>query len=56
LPELTDDAHRIRARYHDIEIDLARLDLLRQVLEPDDIRAGRSGGVGMDGPAGLDAR
>src|SRR5882672_11794011 len=39
LAELSDDPHRIRARDHDVEIELALLDLFRQVLETHDVRA-----------------
>ena len=39
LAELADDAHGVRAGDHDVEIDLAGLDLLGQVFDADDVGA-----------------
>jgi len=47
LAELSDDAHGVRTRDHDVEIDLAGLHLLGEVLETHDVGAGRLGGVGV---------
>src|SRR5205085_11605341 len=41
--ELADDAHGIGARDHAVKVALTGLHLGRQVLEPDDVRAGRLG-------------
>src|SRR4030095_11507449 len=43
----TNDSHRIRSRDDDVEIHLAGLDLLREILEADDIRTGGLRGIGV---------
>ena len=47
LTEAADDAHHVRGRDHAVEIDLAALDRLHQVLGADDVGAGRGGFVGL---------
>ena len=47
LAELTDDAHRIRARDHDVEIELAGLHLLGEVFQADDVGAGGFAPLGI---------
>src|SRR3546814_9007145 len=41
LAELAEDGHHVRRRDHALEIDLAGLDLFRQILRTDDVGAGR---------------
>ena len=56
LTELPDDAHRVGRGDRDVEIDLAFLDLGRQIVEADDIGAGRLGRLGLARPARIPRR
>src|SRR5690606_2198363 len=47
LAELADDAHRVRARDHDVEREVAALDAVREILHTDDVRAGLLRGLGV---------
>ena len=47
LAQLTDDAHSVGACDHDVEIEVAALDTLGEVLHADDVGSGLLRGLGV---------